>query len=599
MKRKVLLLVMLGSLTLTGCSLFGKKKQSSEPEVYVDDEGNLVDNTKYPDFPLTPGDKDSWEYLKDANGRVEEWDLEWYVNDSSFSWNSYGSDRVSQIIKEKIGVNIKFTVPVTDDGQKLSTLISGDKLPDLISVQCWYPQCSQLANQGYLYPLDGLIERWAPSFVAKEQTDIWNYFKEGGGYTYGLPNFAYSTMYVNDTDKMEPNGCLMVREDWYNEVAAQGITMTTPSSFIQGCKYIAEKYSDSIPFQLDAFTNEGNDSVDWLAQYFCAPYEDKNGNYLDIRTTDRYKEMLQFLNTCNKEGIIKSANYSDKAAQIRQNISRGKVFVSAVTPQDYQNAFVSAFSSNITYVPIILTNKDGQAPVLQDISGNGYLMTMVTKNCKRPDKAIKLLEYLYSEEGQRLVAFGVEGESYNWNADHTKIEWTDRYVNGFNGNLDDQAWINSLGLYNMTLLMNLAYINKVKPLNGRRPVDIYIDNLKRPLTDYAYNFKPTFLKHDSSDENFFTIQTKSNNIKTKWAQFIVKIIRGSNWESEYNTAMTYCNNKSVGLKDVIAFYSVSYQNTKRILGVEWGYPQNKPGYTEPTWHGPHGNFDYWRSATHA
>ena len=599
MKKKVLLLLTASALVVTGCNLFKRKSSTTEPEVYVDDEGNIVDNTKYPDFPLTPGDKDSWEYLKDANGNVESWDVEWYVNDSSFSWNSYGSDRVSQIIKEKIGVNIKFTVPVTDDGQKLSTLISGNKLPDLISVQCWYPQCSQLANQGYLYPLDGLIERWAPSFVAKEQTDIWNYFREGGGYCYGLPNFAYSTKYVNDTDKMEPNGCLMVREDWYNEAAAAGYPMTDPTSFINGCKYIDSIHNEIIPFQLDAFTNEGNDSIDWLAQYFCAPFEDSQGNYLDIRLTDRYKEMLQFLNNCHKEGIIKSGNYSDKAAQIRTNIARGKVFVSAVTPQDYQNAFLTAYSGGASYVPLILKNKDGQAPVLQDISGNGYLMTMVTKNCARPDKVIKLLEYLYSEEGQRLVAFGVEGESYNWNSDHTLIEWTDRYVNGVNGNLEDQAWINSLGLYNMTLLMNLAYINKVKPLNGRRPVDIYIDNLKRPLTDYAYNFKPTFLKHDSSDSNFFTIQTKANNIKTKWAQFIVKIIRGSNWETEYNSAVTYCKNKSVGLNDVIAFYSVSYQNTKKILGVEWGYPQNKPGYTEPEWHGPHGDFSYWRSATHA
>ena len=599
MKGKVLLFVAISTVTLTMSGCGKKKGGTKEPEVIVNPDGTITDNTKYPDFPRTPGEKDSWEYLKDENGNVESWDLEWYVNDSSFSWNSYGADRVSQVIKEKIGVNIKFTVPVTDDGQKLSTLISGNKLPDLISVQCWYPQCSQLANQGYLYPLDGLIERWAPSFVAKEQTDIWNYFREGGGYCYGLPNFAYSTKYVNDTDKMEPNGCLMVREDWYNEATAAGYAMTDTASFINGCKYIKSIHSNAIPFQLDAFTNEGNDSVDWLAQYFCAPFEDSEGNYLDIRTTERYKEMLQFLNNCHKEGIIASANYSDKAAQIRQNISRGNVFVSAVTPQDYQNAFLSAFGSGVSYVPLILKNKDGQAPVLQDISGNGYLMTMVTKNCKRPDKTIKLLEYLYSEEGQRLVAFGIEGESYVWNEDHTLINWTDRYVSGVNGNLDDQAWINSLGLYSMTLLMNLAYINKVKPLNGRRAQDIYIDNMKRPLIPYSYNFKPTFLKHNSADPNFFTIQTKANNIKTKWAQFIVKIIRGTNWESEYNSAMTYCNNKSVGLQDVIAFYKVSYQNTKAILNVERGYPQNKAGYAEPEWKGPHGDFSYWRSATHA
>ena len=214
----------------------------------------------YPDYPLTPNDKDSWEYLKNEDGSVDEWELEWYVNDSAFSWNTYGSDRVSEVIKEKTGVKIKFTAPVTDDNQKLSTLISGNKLPDIISVQCWYNQCSQLASQGYLYPLDGLIERWAPSFNDKIQEDIWTYFKEGDGFTYGVPNFAYSTKYISNDEKLQPNGALMVREDWYNEVKEQGIDMTSPSSFIEGCKYIQNKYNDSIPFQLDAFTQEGNDS---------------------------------------------------------------------------------------------------------------------------------------------------------------------------------------------------------------------------------------------------------------------------------------------------------------------------------------------------
>ena len=388
----------------------------------------------------------------------------------------------------------------------------------------------------------------------------------------------------------------MVREDWYNEVKEQGIDMTSPSSFIEGCKYIQNKYSDSIPFQLDAFTQEGNDSIDWLAQYFGAPYEDSEGNYLDIRLTSRYQEMLEFLNNCNKEGIIKSANYSDKAAQIRTNIARGKCFVTAVTPQDYQMAYLNAYGSNIKYVPLVLMNKDGEAPILQDISGNGYLLTMITKNCKRPDKAIKLLEYLYSEEGQRLVAFGVEGESYNWNSDHTQIVWTNRYVNGVNGDKEDQAWINTLGLYNMTLVMNLAYIEKIKPLNGRKDTDIYIDNMKRPLTPYSYNFKPTFLKHDTGDKNYFTISTNYNKIKTKWAEALVNIIRASDWKSEYDNAVTYA--KRQGLEKVNEFYSTSYQSTKKLLNVTWGYPKNNPSYVEPAFVTSNGDFSYWRGAIH-
>lgn len=594
MKTSVKRLILFLTLPMMLTSCFNKGNNGGGGGNWGEDEEGKVD---LPDFPKTPGDKDSWEYLKGDDGKVEEWDLEWYVNDSTFAWNSYGSDRVSEVLKEKTGVKIKFTVPVTDDGQKLSTLISGNKLPDMISVQCWYPQCSQLASQGYLYSLDDLIEKWAPSFKAKEQKDIWAYFTEGNGKCYGVPNFAYSTQYVNDTDKMEPNGCLMVREDWYQEALAEGYDMTTASSFISGCQYIATRHSDAIPFQLDAFTSEGNESIDWLSQYFCAPFEDENGNYLDTKTTARYQEMLEFLNNCHKAGIIKSQNYSDKAAAIRTNISRGKCFVTAVTPQDYQSAFLNAYGSNVKYVPLILKNKDNQAPVLQDISGNGYLLTMITKNCKRPDKAIKLLEYLYSEEGQRLVAFGVEGESYVWDdEEHTSLSWTQRYVDGVNGNAEDQAWINTLGLFNMTLLMNLAYINKYKPLNGRRDTDIYIDNMKRPLTPYSYNFKPTFLKHDTSKSNYFQITTNYNKIKTKWAEALVEIIRSNDWKSTYDSAIAYAKRQK--LDEVTAFYAESYQATKALLGVEYGYPQHKADYQEPEWKGPNGDFSYWRSAVH-
>ena len=148
--------------------------------------------------------------------------------------------------------------------------------------------------------------------------------------------------------------------------------------------------------------------------------------------------------------------------------------------------------------------------------------------------------------------------------------------------------------------MNLAYINKYKPSNGRRPVDVYVDNMKRSLTPYSYNFKPTFLKHDTADKNYFEISTKYNKIKTKWAEAVVAIIRASNWKSEYDSRVNYANRQ--GLAQVNEFYAKSYQSTKTLLGIEWGYPANKPGYTGPvTARGKgadNGDFSYWRNATH-
>ncbi|MDR1093571.1 MAG: hypothetical protein LBL66_05425 [Clostridiales bacterium] len=44
--------------------------------------------------------------------------------------------------------------------------------------------------------------------------------------------------------------------------------------------------------------------------------------------------------------------------------------------------------------------------MLSDYSGKGYKYSMVTANCRRPNRAVKLLDFLYSEEGQRPAYFG-------------------------------------------------------------------------------------------------------------------------------------------------------------------------------------------------
>ena len=182
------------------------------------------------------------------------------------------------------------------------------------------------------------------------EEDLWNYFQQGDGHNYGFPNLCFSDNYLSG-EQLYPNGGILVREDWYKEACqAIGSDMTTPASFIAGCEYIKNKYNESIPFQLDAFTNEGNDSITWLAQHFATPFETEAGVYQDIRTDEHYQQMLRFLNECNKAGIIKPSNYSDTYAQIKTNISRGKVFVCAGTPQDYQVAYQNCFNNGINSV---------------------------------------------------------------------------------------------------------------------------------------------------------------------------------------------------------------------------------------------------------
>ena len=82
---------------------------------------------KYPDLPETPSDKNSWEYIPEDT----EYTIDWYVDVSS--WAIPAENHVIQKIKEDTGISVRFSTPVSDDGQKLATLIAGG-LPDVVSV---------------------------------------------------------------------------------------------------------------------------------------------------------------------------------------------------------------------------------------------------------------------------------------------------------------------------------------------------------------------------------------------------------------------------------------------------------------------------------
>ena len=242
-----------------------------------------------------------------------------------------------------------------------------------------------------------------------------------------------------------------------------------------------------------------------------------------------------------------------------------------------------------------MRNSKGDDPILQDIRGMGYLFTMIPTKCKRPDKVIKLLDFLYSEEGQRLVAFGVEGETWNWADDtHKEIVWTDKYLS--DSAKDDTS---KYGLYQMTLMMNLAYINKIKPLNGRKEVDVYIDNLQRPLSPYSYDYTASFLKDDAGDSNYMDITTNENRAIQRWAQYLPRIIRAKDNTAamkEYDSGMKYIDSR-YNLTQIKEFNNVGYQRAKEALGITKAWPTHLEGYTSPST-GPNGDFSYWRGATH-
>ncbi len=536
---------------------------------------------------VTDATRPSWEF------DTADYDVTWFIDASWMQWPTNGADLVSRTIYEKTGCKIQFRVASDEQSTELSTMVSSNDLPDVLTVKASSIYANQLPSQDYVWSMDQLWERFAPSMTERytvQQKDVYNWFKQDGK-LYGIPNLCYTDYYIGDS-KLSPNGAILVREDWYQEVVAQtGEDMTTKESFLKGVEYITDKYSNAIGVQLDPFTATGNLSAIWLSQYFAVPYEKTDGTYNHQILDEKYKEVLTFLNTLSTEGYINAANFTANTAAVNTNIALGNVFVSFATPQNYNNAFSSLHEKGIDYVPLVLHNDNGDAPVLQDLRGKGYMFSFITKDCDRPDKVIKLFDYMTSEEGQLLINFGVENDTFVWDENHERVVWTEKYVQDYENNNTTQY-----GFGYCNALLNQSFYDKVSPIGKecRTKASMYIEDLKAPLKPYSYDFTPSFLLPDTTSENYFDYIEQLDRCNQLWGRYLPLMISAENNTKALELyASTVQSMKNNGLNFVVSFMAEGYQASKAALNVEKGWPAYQDGYVAPTT-GANGDYSYYK-----
>ncbi len=598
----LLLLFVLVVVALVSCGTTG-----GEPPVQIG-QGGMAE-LEYPDLPKTPGDKNSWEYIQN-----EDLKIKWYVDTST--WNApSGIDSISAKIKSVTGIEVEFETPVQDDGQKLATMIAGGDLPDVITLPTSQSkQLASLAQQGYVYDINTLADNWAPSLYKNLPSDVLDWWSYGNGKTYGIPNHYYSYEDVPE-GQLQPNGGMMVRKDIFdafqrhvenNLKGSDGMVkytsrstglekkvewkgyITTPEGFKHACEWALENYSGTgngqivSGLQLSQFKSDGCTSLRWLSQMFAIPFEDKAGNYIYDFTSPEYAEMLYWLSELynTKVGnyrIISDSNFTAKYDNFGGEIASGKVFATLVTPQDYQMHFVTAKDSGYEYITMYITNEDGDAPILSDIRGYGYLFNMITTNCKRPDLVIKLFDYLSSDEGQKLVTFGEEGVTWNF-ADASKdtIVYTEQYLKE-----KEDGTYTKYGLMFWDLLLNYQYYDNVQPKtnHGKTANEIFRTNLKRPLTVYSYDCNASNFVVDATDERFSDYNTAVTRINELIGRQLPKIIKASNKsasQTEYEKLIGLMNDR--GLDLIIEMNTAAYIKAKQKLGVQYGWPGNRPDY---------------------
>lgn len=348
----------------------------------------------------------------------EEITLDWYVNYSWFA-TPWGENLVSKTITEETGVNINFITPIGNEVEKLNSLIASDSLPDLITLGYWEPQIDEMIHNDMVYALNELADAYDPYFweVTDEAAVSW-YTKEDGN-IYAYPNSATSPQDFAENEQIGSNQTFLVRKDIYEAIGSPD--MTTPEGFQNAVKKAAEMFPEVdgkplIPVGSHVFNEEGNVSFDkYLMNFLAIPWE-KEGKMYDRYTDEEYVKWLKMFRELGEEGYLANDIFVDTRTQMEEKLSEGRYFCMIYQFTDMLSQQRGLYEKNPDSIYIAVEgprNSNGNDPTLTTTGISGWTVTMISKNCKNPERAIAFMNYLISEHGQMITYLGVEGVTYD------------------------------------------------------------------------------------------------------------------------------------------------------------------------------------------
>ncbi|MEK5032970.1 extracellular solute-binding protein [Paenibacillus sp. FSL R7-0302] len=343
-------------------------------------------------------------------------DLTWFVGANWYA-HTWGESLASKYVTEKTGVNVKLEVPSGEANEQVTLMMTSGKLPDLISMGSWETAVKKLWEGDHVYALNELADKYDPYFfkVAGDGTLKW--YRQENGNTYGVPNDSYSPNLMHETGMTAANQTFLVRKDLYEEMGKPDLS--TPEGFLSALQLLKDKYPEYKGQPISPFFAQGNvpyGMTEYLQNLLAVPHE-KDGKVYDRITDPDYIAWLKTFRTAYERGLINVDFLVDSDTQVEEKTNNARYFmmIREWTGMSAVNPMLAAGANPDSYYIAVdgPQNNKGESAKLFPGNMDGWMVTMISKSTENPERAIRFLTYLASEEGQRDLFLGKEGETWD------------------------------------------------------------------------------------------------------------------------------------------------------------------------------------------
>ena len=371
------------------------------------------------------------------------------------------NDPIKAELESKLGVTLRVTNPPLEVYlEKINIQMASRDMPDIFTCP-WQNDWRKFADEGAITPLDQYLPEF-PNLNKLPKADWEKVTYKGKVYAVpvgGFRNFAG----------------LFIRKDWLDKLGLP-IPKTMDEMYT-----VLKAFTENDPDgngRRDTYglTGQANGVDGWCFQWAFGAYgsmyssmrsiyavnRDRSG-VVDMNLDSANAQALKWLNRLHSERILDPEWVVNTPDQIHMKAAQGKVGCVWYTwnlPYVLDTRYnLKEVDPKAQWIEIRPPAGPGGASSLGKEQGL-VAVIMVSSNCKNPRIALQLLDYMASEEGRKLVNYGIENKHYkyvNGNLVFTEEgqqDWVSHYAIlkvGF----DSDFWTSKYGMYGK-ILENLA-----------------------------------------------------------------------------------------------------------------------------------------------
>lgn len=322
-----------------------------------------------------------------------------------------------QYLEDRLNVNLEIEViSGMSTEEKIATMIASGDYADIM-----FRVDERMIEAGALIPLDDLLESDGQDILKAWGTSLnkLRYPGDSKVYWIGSPK--------NRPEELTDAGaCLMVQYDVLEKLGWPEIK--TLDDVHQALKdYLAMvpdlNGTSFIPWGVWADSWGYNQTVNNPALWING-FTDDSDAYIDqqtfdvtyFNTTDYFKTYLKYLNTLYNEGLLSENAFITKYDEFNSQVASGRVLATIYNASLISEPEASLRAAGMpercyARFPVVLDESiQDRSNVYCESYDNGVGISV---NCKNPELAMKVLNYIASNEGNVLLNWGLEGVHYD------------------------------------------------------------------------------------------------------------------------------------------------------------------------------------------